>query len=361
MQPSFAPVQEDFGALGPKDLFHPLLTTLGIFEVSGPCSRHSGSQALQNKCLCDTRHSIWGGALHVPMVGGSSPERVLSDMRTSQKCKTQFSKPTSWPYPIASTKLEHPHRKPFRFHIAAIVSQYWATSWDRRGLMDGEHKSGKEKAHKHKQVCTVTVSGWCLPTCPGKTEHFLGRTRWCPTSIKCSATAKRGFWKRGNCVKFGFLPLTFLSSSCLWRLFRHLFSNVTPETDPCWTTEGSKTQPLSSLRRASAVRKLAENFRQNAEIVGNCVSHILDVKHCKTRGAENVGKCRKFGRQFSADPCSAECTADPPLHCALLVPILQLRIFVPCDALASQQPTFWTKHLLAELSWSLCAQPRNGK
>ena len=77
----------------------------------------------------------------------------------------------------------------------------------------------------------------------------------------------------------------FLSSSYLWRLFGHLFSNVPPETDPCWTTEGSKIQPLSSLRGASAVRKFAENFRQNAEIVGNCVSHVLDVKHSKT----NVG------------------------------------------------------------------------
>ena len=37
-------MQEDFGAIGPKHLLHPLLTTLGIFEGSGPCSRHSGSQ-----------------------------------------------------------------------------------------------------------------------------------------------------------------------------------------------------------------------------------------------------------------------------------------------------------------------------
>ena len=31
-------------SLGPKDLLHPLLTTFGTFEVSDPCSRHSGSQ-----------------------------------------------------------------------------------------------------------------------------------------------------------------------------------------------------------------------------------------------------------------------------------------------------------------------------
>ena len=67
------------------------------------------------------------------------------------------------------------------------------------------------------------------------------------------SNCKKGFWKRGNCVNFGFLALTFLSSSYLWRLFGHLCSNVTPETDPCWATEGPKTQPL---------RKFVENFRQ---------------------------------------------------------------------------------------------------
>ena len=35
----------DLCPLGPRHLLHPLLTTLGTFEVSGPCSRHSGSQA----------------------------------------------------------------------------------------------------------------------------------------------------------------------------------------------------------------------------------------------------------------------------------------------------------------------------
>ena len=34
----------DLCSLGPKHLLHPLLTTLGTFGVSGPCSRHSGSQ-----------------------------------------------------------------------------------------------------------------------------------------------------------------------------------------------------------------------------------------------------------------------------------------------------------------------------
>ena len=70
-----------------------------------------------------------------------------------------------------------------------------------------------------------------------------------------------------------------------------------------WPNFGQKrshhVMDASCRRRASAV---AENFRQNAEIVGNCVSHILDVKHCKTRGADNVGKCREFGRRLLQTP-----------------------------------------------------------
>ena len=36
----------DLCSLGPKHFLHPLLTTLGTFEVSGPCSRTFGSQPL---------------------------------------------------------------------------------------------------------------------------------------------------------------------------------------------------------------------------------------------------------------------------------------------------------------------------
>ena len=46
---SFAPMQEAFGTLGPRDLLHPLLTTLGTFEVSGPCSRTFGSHTDKNR------------------------------------------------------------------------------------------------------------------------------------------------------------------------------------------------------------------------------------------------------------------------------------------------------------------------
>ena len=39
MQLCFAPVPEAFGALGPKDLLHPLLTTFGNFTIFGPSPR----------------------------------------------------------------------------------------------------------------------------------------------------------------------------------------------------------------------------------------------------------------------------------------------------------------------------------
>ena len=42
---------ETFAQRGPKHLLHPLLSTLGTFEVSGPCSRHPGSQLLSLNCL----------------------------------------------------------------------------------------------------------------------------------------------------------------------------------------------------------------------------------------------------------------------------------------------------------------------
>ena len=40
----------DLCSLGPKHLLHPLLTILGTFEVSGPCSRHSGSYYMLGFC-----------------------------------------------------------------------------------------------------------------------------------------------------------------------------------------------------------------------------------------------------------------------------------------------------------------------
>ena len=135
------------------------------------------------------------------------------------------------------------------------------------------------------------------------------------------------FGKRGNCVKFGFLALTFLSSSYLWRLFGHLFSNMTPETDPCWTTEGSKTQPLSSLRGASAVRKFAENFRQNAEIVGNCVSHILTLQ--SLTGTSNTVKQGVRKMSENVGNLAANFRRTPEVQSALQTPL--------CTALSSFQ------------------------
>ena len=49
LQPSFAPEQQGFGPNTPKHLLHPLLTTLGNFEVSGLCSRHLWSQLIRER------------------------------------------------------------------------------------------------------------------------------------------------------------------------------------------------------------------------------------------------------------------------------------------------------------------------
>ena len=58
---------KNFCFLGPKRLLHPLLTTLGTFEVSGPCSRHSGSQC--KRCL-------WKGDLIRSFLGGKGAVEV---------------------------------------------------------------------------------------------------------------------------------------------------------------------------------------------------------------------------------------------------------------------------------------------
>ena len=62
VQLSFAPVREDFAALGPKDLLHPLLTTLGTFEVSGSCSRHLGSQCMPHPLKMESIRKIEEGS-----------------------------------------------------------------------------------------------------------------------------------------------------------------------------------------------------------------------------------------------------------------------------------------------------------
>ena len=118
-----------------------------------------------------------------------------------------------------------------------------------------------------------------------------------------SATVKRGFWKRGKLRKFWFsrvhVPLLLLPVAVLGAfVFKYDARNGPPPRH----TRPQNPAPPDPSKRPLQCGNLRENFQQNAEIVGNCVSHILDVKHCKTRGAENVGKCRKFGRQFSADP-----------------------------------------------------------
>ena len=41
------PMQQAFGPHAPKHLLHPLLTSVGTFEVPDPCSRHSWSQVLE--------------------------------------------------------------------------------------------------------------------------------------------------------------------------------------------------------------------------------------------------------------------------------------------------------------------------
>ena len=142
------------------------------------------------------------------------------------------------------------------------------------------------------------------------------------------SNCKKGVLEKGKLRKIWFsrahVPLLLLPVAALWAFAFKCDARNGPLLHH---TGFQNPAPLNPSKGPPQCGNLRENFRQNAEIVGNCVYHILEVKHCKIRGAENVGKCRKFGRQFSADPWSAECTADPPLHCTLLIPIPQKRNF----------------------------------
>ena len=86
----------DLCSLGPKHLLHPLLTTLGTFEVSGPCSRTFGSQPqtldgrfARNNLLTvsGSTPTPWSGPFRDPMVWGHglNPSEVNKRGRPS-KC-----------------------------------------------------------------------------------------------------------------------------------------------------------------------------------------------------------------------------------------------------------------------------------
>ena len=92
---------------------------------------------------------------------------------------------------------------------------------------------------------------------------------------------------------------------------------MTPETGPCRATQGLQNPALADPSKGPPqCGNLQENFRQNAEIVGNCVSHILDVKHCKTRGAENVGNVGNLAANFLRTP-EVQSALQTPLCTAL--------------------------------------------
>ena len=84
------------------------------------------------------------------------------------------------------------------------------------------------------------------------------------------SNCKKGFWKRGNCVKFAFLALTFLWSCYLWRLFGHLCSSLMPETEPCCTQGSKNPAPLNPSKwppQCGNLRKFFSKMRKLSKIV----------------------------------------------------------------------------------------------
>ena len=97
------------------------------------------------------------------------------------------------------------------------------------------------------------------------------------------------FWKKGSCVTFGFLALTFLSLLLLpvAALRAFVFKCDARNGPLLHHTRFQNPAPLNPSKGRPQCGNLRENFWQNAEIVGNCVSHILDVNW----GFPNGGFC----------------------------------------------------------------------
>ena len=161
-------------------------------------------------------------------------------------------------------------------------------------------------------TCFYSTGGH-TPTCVE-----LKATSW---AGQMSATAKRGFWKRCNCVKFGFLALTFLSSSYLWRLFGHLCSNVSPEMDPAGPQKAPKPSPSQASEWPPAVRKFCGKIfgkmRKLSEIVFLTSWTSSTVKQGVRKMSENVGNL------------TANFLRTPEVQSALQTPL--------CTALSSLQ------------------------
>ena len=130
----------------------------------------------------------------------------------------------------------------------------------------------------------------------------------CGRKTRMSTTVKRFlFLKRGSCVKFGSShsrssPLATcggFSGICVqvWR----------PKQTPAAPHKLPIPSPILTIKVASAIRKFAENFRQNAEIVENYVSH----KVCFFQKKQTLPFLSQSSVQFCCATCLLQVWTQP--------------------------------------------------
>ena len=107
VQLSSAPVQEDFGALGPKDLLHPLLISWGTFEVRAPVPEPLGRNPKNLKKSPTSSCRSAGSPENAK--GGGAKKRGGQNLTRRPPTKNSFQPPSPRyvlppPYPISLSK-----------------------------------------------------------------------------------------------------------------------------------------------------------------------------------------------------------------------------------------------------------------
>ena len=132
-----------------------------------------------------------------------------------------------------------------------------------------------------------------------------------------SATVKRGFWKRGNCVNFGFLGFTFLSSCYLWRLFGHVVFECDAQNIPhAAPQKAPNPSPSQALRGASAVRKFAGKFSAKVRKLSEIVFLTSWTSNTVKQGVRKMSENVEIWPPIFCGPlkCRVHCRPPSALH-----------------------------------------------
>ena len=140
---------------------------------------------------------------------------------------------------------------------------------------------------------------------------------------------KRGFGKRGHCIKIRFLALTFLLLPVA--ALRAFMFKCDTRHGPLLRRKVPKPSPSQPLKGASAVQKFAE-MRKLSEILTSWMSNII-----KTRGAEYVGN---LAANFLRTP-EVHCRPLSALHSFQFCSLGFSRLVAHCHTSQSLEPSIF--------------------